>query len=81
MKELELLQEKIGLLLEKSTLLKEENKRLHEALQAKQNAEQQLQTELANANTAAEQDNQQLRDQVDAAIGELDKILSLIDEQ
>jgi len=85
MKELELLQSKIELLLQKSTLLKEENKRLTVTLEAREQElaqmkeqEQQLHADLQTANVERE-DTQQLRTQVDAAIGELDKILSLID--
>lgn len=87
MKELELLQSKIELLLQKCTQLKEENTRLQAALQDRESAWQELQTreqqlvsELDVANTER-QDTQQLRAQVDTAIGELDKILGLIDGQ
>lgn len=87
MQELELLQKKIELLLNKCLQLKEENKQLKEAVATKDTEKglldrqyQDLKVELEIANEA-KQDTQVLRSQVDNAIADVDKILELIDAQ
>lgn len=87
MQELEILNKKIEALLQKYTALLAENKSLKENLEASQTKEAahtarigELEARLREEVSASQAGTEHIKKQVDTAISEIDRILSVVDE-